>query len=150
MKRIESWLSVALDEIAKCENETLTKGMFGSCGADCARKSGIINLVDKTKSEIQNLNTLEEIVEVIDKNFQGSFTKIDGGFIIEYGPWECDCEIVRDNNIKSHVFCNCTAGFHEYIWGCLFNKKVKVDILETVLRGSKICKLKVMIKESCI
>lgn len=133
-----------MDEMEKCNDKELINRIFNSCGADCAKTCGIIDVAKRIKCDIQNASSFDEILKILNMNFQGTFSKIDEGFIIEYGPWDCDCEIVRENNIKSPLFCRCTAGFHEYIWHYVFDRKVNVYTLQTVLGGDCVCRLKVV------
>lgn len=150
MKRIVSWVNTLMGELEAHQNDELVKHIFLSCGADCAKKCGMDRVAVKTKEEIKDTEQFDEILKIIDKNFSGTFQPIEGGFTIEYGPWECDCEMVRQGYVKSSMLCNCTAGFHTNIWSEIFGRPVKVEIMEAVLRGGNICKLRVTFQEEVI
>ena len=57
----------------------------------------------------------------------------------------CHCGRVR-NQIREHkqsyseAYCYCGAGYYKGIWEEIIGKEVKIDVVETVLRGSSICK----------
>ena len=58
----------------------------------------------------------------------------------------CHCPRIRDvlddpNNILPTHYCLCGAGFYKGIWEYILEKKVKVEVLETVMNGDEVCKI---------
>lgn len=57
----------------------------------------------------------------------------------------CHCPIVREaigSNVKiSPLYCYCGAGFYKGIWEYILGRKVKVEVLESVLQGDDICRI---------
>jgi hypothetical protein len=57
----------------------------------------------------------------------------------------CHCPRIRDaieSQIKiSPTYCYCGAGFYKAIWEYILQKPVKVELLESVLRGDDVCKI---------
>jgi predicted hydrocarbon binding protein len=57
----------------------------------------------------------------------------------------CHCPRIRDaveSQIKiSPTYCYCGAGFYKAIWEYMLQKPVKVELLESVLRGDDVCKI---------
>jgi predicted hydrocarbon binding protein len=45
------------------------------------------------------------------------------------------------------VACNCSLGWQKHTWETLLQKKVKVELTESVLRGGKRCVFKIHIVE---
>ena len=58
-------------------------------------------------------------------------------------PWVREA-ILSDLKISSN-FCYCSAAFEKRPWDVIFDQPVKVDIVETVLRGDLICKFAIQI-----
>ena len=62
----------------------------------------------------------------------------------------CHCPWVKEafrQSIKplSPVFCNCSAGFYRAYWEIVFDHPVRVDVLESLLKGDSVCKFAVHI-----
>jgi predicted hydrocarbon binding protein len=57
----------------------------------------------------------------------------------------CHCPRIRDA-LKTGVtisptYCYCGAGFYKGIWGEILQKPVKVEMLESVMKGDDVCKI---------
>jgi hypothetical protein len=61
----------------------------------------------------------------------------------------CHCPWVREailSDLKvSPNFCHCSAAFEKRPWDVIFDQPVKVDVVETVLKGDLICKFAIQI-----
>ena len=82
-------------------------------------------------------------------------TKIPkSGFLVDYfnetDPEEkrrlyCHCPRVRDGvglePALPEVYCYCGAGFYQGIWEEILGEPVKVEVLESVMRGGDVCKI---------
>ena len=60
----------------------------------------------------------------------------------------CHCPWVKEAFKESEkplspVFCNCSAGFYRAYWEIVFGEDVRVDVLESLLKGDSICKFAV-------
>jgi predicted ArsR family transcriptional regulator len=80
-------------------------------------------------------------------------TKIPkSGYLVEYlretDPEKkrqlyCHCPRIRDvlktSETISATYCYCGAGFYEGIWREILQKPVKVEVLESVLKGDPVC-----------
>jgi hypothetical protein len=57
----------------------------------------------------------------------------------------CHCPRIRDAveaRVKiSPTYCYCGAGFYKAIWEYILQQPVKVELLESVLRGDDVCKI---------
>lgn len=65
----------------------------------------------------------------------------------------CHCPWVKEalrgsDKPVSPVFCNCSAGFYRAYWEIVFDQPVRVDVLESLLKGDPICKFAVHIPET--
>ena len=62
-------------------------------------------------------------------------------------PWVKEAFKESDRPI-SPVFCNCSAGFYRAYWEIVSGQPVRVDVLESLLKGDSICKFAVHIPET--
>ena len=62
-------------------------------------------------------------------------------------PWVKEAFKESDKPI-SPVFCNCSAGFYRAYWEIVFDQPVRVDVLESLLKGDSVCKFAVYIPEN--
>ena len=58
---------------------------------------------------------------------------------------DCICPLIGIAAKTPKVVCNCSMGWHQYAWETLLQKKVRVELKESVLRGGKRCTLEVHI-----
>lgn len=54
---------------------------------------------------------------------------------------------IKNNEKVTPTFCNCSAGFHKKPWEILYGKKIKVDVLESVLQGDERCRFAIHLPE---
>ncbi|NPE09315.1 MAG: hypothetical protein GNW80_13600 [Asgard group archaeon] len=64
----------------------------------------------------------------------------------------CHCPWVREALKKGdieipHSFCYCSAGWYKQKWDAIFDQSVKVDLMETVLKGDSRCTFAIHIPE---
>ena len=57
----------------------------------------------------------------------------------------CHCGRVRKQmrehkQTYSEAYCYCGAGYYKHIWEEITGKSIKIDVVETVLKGSTVCK----------
>ncbi len=57
---------------------------------------------------------------------------------------DCDCRMVS-STITPPIFCACSIGWQKYTYETILDKKVEVEVRESVLRGSKRCVFEVRI-----
>jgi len=52
---------------------------------------------------------------------------------------DCFCPLIGFSYNTPKVACNCSLGWQQHTWETLLQKKVKVELKESVLRGGKRC-----------
>ncbi len=67
----------------------------------------------------------------------------------------CHCpwvrESLREGDLSvSPTFCLCSAGFHKKSWEVIFDQPLKAEIVETVLRGDRWCKIVIHLPEEAL
>ncbi len=79
-------------------------------------------------------------------------------YLVETDPtlkryYACHCpwarEAIKDGNIRMNaIFCNCSGGFSKKPWEVIFGQTLKVDVLESALRGDFRCRFAVHLPEN--
>jgi len=73
-----------------------------------------------------------------------NYDKENNIIMIETPERDCVCQLV-DSSITPHVFCNCSIGWQKQAYEMILGKSVNVELLESVLQGSKRCIFRVSI-----
>lgn len=64
-------------------------------------------------------------------------------------PWAR--EAVRNPSLRvASTFCNCSAGFHKKPFEAVFGKPIKVDVLESVIKGDMRCRFAIHLPEEAV
>ncbi|MFX1252149.1 MAG: hypothetical protein ACFFCZ_11135 [Promethearchaeota archaeon] len=66
-----------------------------------------------------------------------------------HNPWIREALIEEDLPI-SPIFCGCSAGYFKNFWEAVFDQSVRVEVLESVIRGDKICKFALHLPQGII
>jgi hypothetical protein len=66
--------------------------------------------------------------------------------------YACHCPWVRDaiknDDVKlAEIFCQCSGGFHKKPFEIIFERPLKVEVLESVLKGDSRCRFAIHIPE---
>jgi hypothetical protein len=67
----------------------------------------------------------------------------------------CHCpwvrESIRTGDAKvPPIFCNCSAGFHKRAYEVIFGRRLRAEVLETVLQGDPWCKFAITLPEGTV
>ena len=77
-------------------------------------------------------------------------------YLVESDPvlkryYYCHCpwvrEAIKSGGEVSHIFCNCSAGFHKKPWEAALGQKIKAEVLESVLQGDDRCRFAIHLPE---
>lgn len=145
MKEMGYWLEDLLGEISSNENQKVCQGLLKKCGGRCAERNALPGM-GGLKEELAGIEDMEEIACIISCHTGAECVPEEDGFLLTYNRGNgCDCSIVRAGYVHSPVFCNCTLGFHQKVWSTIFERPVRVELVETFLRGGNCCSQKVFI-----
>jgi predicted hydrocarbon binding protein len=72
------------------------------------------------------------------------YDKEKGTVTITTPERDCVCRMVN-SKLTPPIFCACSMGWQKYTYEIILNKKVEVEVKESVLRGSKRCVFEVRI-----
>ncbi len=121
---------------------------------------------EKFIRQYKNLN--DEQMELLRKKGWGSAGKLEGNTILstkipkEFNKYfqttdiqkkkyyYCHCPRIRDlflNNEKTLDvnYCYCSAGFTKDIWEYILQRTVRVEIIESLMKGDEVCKIAIYI-----
>jgi hypothetical protein len=64
-------------------------------------------------------------------------------------PWARDA--IKNGNVKlAEIFCQCSGGFHKKPWEVIFERPLKVEVLESILKGDERCRFAIYLPEEAI
>jgi hypothetical protein len=132
---VQNWLSDLLDTMEKeLDVETRAK-LIGGCGQGCFNRHQF-----KKDIAIKGAGSLDKLMEAYKQNFEiwkdGETVHIRFG---EVSPG-CYCPAARYREPKPNdMHCECTRATHQAIFETALGRPFKIDILESVRRGNKIC-----------
>ncbi|MCP4155694.1 MAG: hypothetical protein GY757_48665 [bacterium] len=132
---IENWLTDLLTAIDSQLDEKTKISLIDACGKGCFNRH-------KWKSDIaaKSKGDLDKLISVMKKNFEcwkeGNKVHVRFGKISTI----CYCPVLKNapKNLKE-LHCNCTKATQQAIFETALNRKLKVDIVETLRRGGKTC-----------
>lgn len=129
-----------------------TRGrIMGGCGRNCADHShaGPVAGALKRRSRYE---TLEEFLDAEERSPpRGMLVERDGAAVIfgytpaAYGV-RCYCGLVQglpQGEVMSGTYCGCSVGFVERYWEQVLGRQVKVELLESAVTGSNVCRFRV-------
>jgi hypothetical protein len=67
--------------------------------------------------------------------------------------YACHCpwarESIKNGNLQLNpIFCNCSGGFSKKPWEIIFEQELKVQVLESALKGDSRCRFAVHLPET--
>lgn len=67
----------------------------------------------------------------------------------------CHCPWVREalkeeDQPVDPIFCNCSGGYYKNFWEAVLDQPVKVDLLESVIKGDKVCKFALQLPQKIV
>ena len=141
------WISVALSEISLLEDKKGIK-ILEKCGRECAKSHGFLDKAKKIRNEVDDKNNIGLLFTRFKERINDNSLRLyKEGNVMYLEFHECSCPIVNIGKINNPFFCNCTRGYTKERFEALFDKPVHVDIIESILRGNKICKQAITIAE---
>jgi hypothetical protein len=130
-----------LEILSNRMNEKELNALLFDLGAYCS------SLGDKNRQKFRN--DLEGFRNDAKKSSPGDDIIYDweNGVITMLGGEraDCFCPLVSIHAHTPKVVCNCSLGWQQHTWEDLLQKKVKVELTESVMRGNKRCVCKIYV-----
>ncbi len=155
--KAESWIKNVVDHMDALLDEETKLALMNACGRSCYQRAFGVASAKKPSAERaeQFLATLEKSGFKVERgsdativNFGWAGKQNPQGLSLKEGY--CMCPLVEsDVPGLSPTYCNCSAGYVQEAFERSTGRKVKsVEVLESVKRGGKDCRFKVILANS--
>ena len=136
-----------LTEISHLDEKERIK-ILEKYGRKCGRSHDLAGQAKKIRDQAADKNNLDLLFSLYkEKAYNNSPRLYKKGAVIHLEYHQCGCSLVKAGKINNPFFCHCTRGYTKEKFEALFDKPVQVDLLESILRGDKICKQAITIIE---
>jgi predicted hydrocarbon binding protein len=149
MPPLHLWIATLIKNL-ECELDTATEErILENCGRNCIP----VSFIEIVKDCWETSDSLDEFVDVLrERDIWYSLSKRDDGLYVIYP--QCYCSLFRKNKKNSKVleeipssFCYCSKGWLKELFENVFESKVEIEILETIIGGGIICKFRIGIED---
>lgn len=144
--KIKFWIETILKEVAT-SNKNEFRSLLDKTGENCCKIHGLIDKALEIRNSVEDKNDISTLIKSFNKKIFPSYEiKFDGKEILmDYKFGNCVCPIVTTGISTNPELCNCTKGFTKALFTALLDRKVQVELIETVLTGGKSCKQRITI-----
>jgi predicted hydrocarbon binding protein len=136
-KKKAKFAKCLMDNFEKHFPENVRIKVMENCGRSCIGAT----IIQKAKKIKKNAKNLKELVDGFNKqHIGGGKLKLEGNKI--YAVYDrCYCGMVNKAKEKfSSTYCNCSRGWLLELFEKVFEKPVKIDLIESIIQGAKTCK----------
>jgi hypothetical protein len=146
------WVKEALTNLDETTEKKIVQEIMRGSGVNCANHN--IGVVKNSLKRRARFTSLDSFIDAeIKKPVKGTALERDGeALILRYlpqkfsHPMRCFCGLVNSlprDEILSETYCGCSVGFVETWWSQVIGKPVKVQLLESAITGSDICRFRI-------
>lgn len=134
----EAWITTLMESMEEQIGIGARSQLMESCGRACARRSSVMKTAQSCKGDVGKLvRTLA--------GFLGEGNRMSGS-IVELRYPKCYCELVADGPARlPDLYCHCSEGWIKEMFETAAQKKVRVEVLQTVKRGADSCRFRITI-----
>ena len=136
------WINDLLKEISRSGNDEL-KSILRGCGRACAVRRGFLSGMTALRKAASDCKTREDYVGFLQSHLPGCKVEEDDGIVIHLNKTQCGCPM--HPRVHNPALCECTAGNNQATWSEFFGHDVRVEVIESFLRGGNDCVLKIFI-----
>ena len=154
--KIALWVQEAiirLDQLTPLEVRT---GIMERCGANCAKLHA--SVLTRAKARRKKFTTEEDFLAAELKSpARGTRLERQGNILYQIytpqaftRPVRCYCGLLRDlpqGETVSATYCNCSKAFTKAVWEAALGRPVQVEILESAVTGSSVCRFRIDLGE---
>lgn len=152
LTEVAEWIKQTMTKMDELLDDETKEKVMVSCGYNCARiNSGPIDSAVKRRKKHSSLEDF--LQSEIKKSPRGMKLEKHGNTLyfyytpLAYGEgMRCYCSLVKElplDETISETYCKCSKGFVERYWEAVLEKPVKVQVIETAISGSTLCKFAV-------
>ena len=118
---------------------------FVKQGKACADSQKAIQGMQQLHEAANDCRTKADFAAFMKKTLPIDIEEADDGIIMHLHKEGCTCIHPEYISKCGEDLCECTKAHEEYAWSVFFGKPVKVEIMESFLRGGNDCVVKLMI-----
>lgn len=146
------WVRDAINRLDMLVADQTAVKIMETCGANCARVNhGVIERAKKRRSK----HASEEAFLEAERRKPQAGTRLEQEGAVLYQtytpqaftrPMRCYCALLRalpENETVSQTYCHCSRAFVKTFWEEALGRPVRVEILESAVSGSNVCKFKI-------
>ena len=115
--------------------------LIENCGRACSRRKGHAQGMEKLREAASWCKSKADYVKFLKENMLETVTEEEDGIRIPLGKTGCTCPMAKD--IRSPMLCCCTQGSNKETWSIFFGRDVRVEMVETFMRGGNDCVIKI-------
>lgn len=152
--KIAVWTKKVVDKLDKLVNKKDRIKIMEKCGYNCSKVNS--RVIDNILKKRKKFDTLEDFLRAEEKNpHPGTKLEYKGNIIYQYytpgnftRPMRCYCSLFRGLPKEQKVsitYCHCSKAFVSKYWEAILEKPVKVELLESAISGSQVCKFAIYI-----
>jgi len=136
--RRTQWVNTVLQELSNLEDGVGIK-ILHKCGGTCAKSSDLLEGARKIRENNTGVENPHKLFKLFKEGYYNSPNFSMEGEMIHLVFDDCTCPMVKEG-VSNPYLCNCTVGYTYKIFETLFNRKVSVELEQSILKGDKICK----------
>lgn len=149
------WVKGAMQRLDEAVNAGTREEIMLRCGRNCA----LVNQrpIVAVKKRRAKFSSLDEFLAAEESHPPaGMKFERDGDTVYQYytprafsHPMRCFCGLMRalpEGETVSKTYCNCSRGFVQVWWEGVLDHPVKVELLESAISGSDVCKFAIRLK----
>ena len=133
------------DLLAAAENNPTPEAieLLEQCGRCCSRRQGHADMMKKLREAASCCKTRSDYAQFLKAHISDRIIEDNDGIRIPLGKGKCTCPMADD--IHSPMLCYCTQGSNKETWSKLFGDDIRVEMVETIMRGGNDCVIKLFI-----
>lgn len=134
------WVKSAMEKLDQLVDKKTRTKIMENC-ACVSNKS-----IEKAKNTYKQSENLDDFLTKLQKERIAGTKLLREGDIIYAFYDKCYCGRVKATKEKiSSTYCHCSKGYLKKIFEAVFQKSLKIDILQTILQGNQECKFAIHI-----
>ena len=141
-------LNAMLDGLSQTDEETRDR-IMRMCGEACAKEEHWGPAVEIAERIAREEKNLDRIIERANSEVSWCGKWVRKGGLISSTCRECGCSLVRHGVVRNTgVFCHCSKGWVETIFGALLERPVNVELEKALGLGDDECRYVVHLGEA--
>ena len=132
------WINTVLNELSKLDGNNGFE-LMSSCGKECSKGSRLLEGAIEISNQYKNDTDPDKLFDAYKVKYYNTTRMMKDGNQITLIFDDCPCYLVKAG-ITNPYLCNCTIGYTRTIFETLFTRPIHVELVQSILRGDKICK----------